>query len=60
MDKDRIAGAAKVIKGSTEQAVGKVVGDQKLQVKGAADKAAGKYQNTVGGIRDAVREAGKT
>jgi len=59
MDKDRIAGAAKEMKGATKEAIGKVTGDQKLQVEGAADKAEGKFQNTVGGIRDALREKAK-
>ena len=59
MDKDRIAGSAKELKGATKQAVGKMTGDQKLQVEGAHDKADGKFQNTLGGIRDAVRENAK-
>ena len=59
MDKDRVAGAAKVIKGRTEEAAGKLVGDSKLQAKGAADKAAGKFQNTVGGVRDSIGGAKK-
>jgi uncharacterized protein YjbJ (UPF0337 family) len=56
MDKDRIAGAAKEIKGSVKEAVGKVVGDAKLQSDGKADQAAGKIQNAVGGMKDTVRE----
>ena len=31
MDKDRIAGSAKEIKGAVKQAAGKVVGDAKLE-----------------------------
>lgn len=60
MDKDRIAGAVKQMKGATKETLGKITGDQKLQVEGAADKAEGKFQNTLGGIRDVVREKGKT
>ena len=56
MDKDRIAGAAKQVKGSIKEAIGKVTGDAKLQAEGAADKVAGKAQNTVGGAKDAVRD----
>ena len=56
MDKDRIAGAAKEIKGSVKEAIGKVVGDAKLQSDGKADRAAGKVQNAIGGMKDAVRE----
>jgi uncharacterized protein YjbJ (UPF0337 family) len=55
MDKDRIKGAANQVKGSVKEAAGKVTGDSKLQGEGAADKAAGKVQNTVGGIKDAVK-----
>ena len=56
MDKDRIAGAAKGIKGSVKEAIGKVVGDAKLQADGKAERTAGKIQNSVGGVKDAVRE----
>ncbi|HEY1837408.1 MAG: CsbD family protein [Rhizomicrobium sp.] len=57
MDKDRIAGSANQAKGSVKEAAGKVTGDTKLQAEGAADKAKGKVQNTVGGAKDAVRDA---
>jgi uncharacterized protein YjbJ (UPF0337 family) len=56
VDKDRIAGAAKQVKGSIKEVIGKVTGDAKLQAEGAADKVAGKAQNTVGGAKDAVRD----
>jgi uncharacterized protein YjbJ (UPF0337 family) len=55
MDKDRIAGSAKQMKGAAKEAVGKVTGDAKLQADGKADKAAGKIQNAVGGLKDAVK-----
>ncbi len=55
MDKDRIQGAATKIKGSIKEAAGKVTGDTKLQAEGKADKAAGKVQNAVGGVKDAAR-----
>jgi uncharacterized protein YjbJ (UPF0337 family) len=56
MNKDRIAGSAKELKGSVKEAVGKGVGDAKLQGEGRADKAEGKIQNAVGGIKDAVKK----
>jgi len=56
MDKDRIEGAAKQVKGSIKEAVGKVTGDKKTQAEGVAEKAAGKVQNSVGGAKDAARE----
>ena len=55
MDKDRIAGSAKVVKGSVKEAVGKALGDAKLNAEGKADKVEGKAQNAVGGIKDALR-----
>ncbi len=57
MDKDRVAGAAQNIKGKVKETVGKALGDSKLEGEGKADKAAGKIRNTIGGIKDAVREA---
>ena len=56
MDKDRIAGAAKEIKGSVKEAVEKAVGDAKLQSDGKADKVEGKVQNAIGGLKDALKE----
>ncbi len=55
MDKDRIAGAGKVVKGKFKVAVGKTVGDGKLESDGNADKMAGKLQNAVGGAKDTLR-----
>jgi uncharacterized protein YjbJ (UPF0337 family) len=34
-----------------------VTGDTKTQTEGAAEKAAGKGQNAVGGAKDSVRDA---
>jgi uncharacterized protein YjbJ (UPF0337 family) len=56
MDKDRIVGSAKEIKGSVKETVGKMVGDAKLQSDGRADKVEGKVQNALGGVKDAVRD----
>jgi uncharacterized protein YjbJ (UPF0337 family) len=53
MDKDRIVGSGKVIKGSVKEAIGKVTGDAKLETEGKADKVEGKIQNAVGGVKDA-------
>ena len=36
-------------------AAGKLTGDAKLQADGKADKAAGKIQNAVGSVKDALR-----
>ena len=55
MDKDRIEGSARQVKGAVKEAAGKVLGDAKLQSEGKADKAAGKVQNALGGIKDTLR-----
>ena len=56
MDKDRVAGSAKEIKGKIKQGVGKAIGDAKLEAEGNADKAEGKFQNAIGGLKDTVRD----
>ncbi len=56
MDKDRVEGAGHQMKGSVEEAAGKVVGDKKTQAEGAAEKAGGKVQSTAGGAKDAVKD----
>jgi uncharacterized protein YjbJ (UPF0337 family) len=59
MDKNRVEGSIKEVKGATKEAVGKAIGDAKLQSDGKAEKAVGKVQNAVGGLNDAVRDAVK-
>ena len=56
MDKDRVEGAAKNINGKAKTAAGKALGDEKLKNEGRADQVKGKVQNTVGGIKDSLRE----
>ena len=55
MDKDRIVGSGKQIKGAVKQAVGKAVGDAKLESEGKADRIEGKVQNTIGSIKDTLK-----
>jgi uncharacterized protein YjbJ (UPF0337 family) len=55
MDKDRVVGSAKQIKGTVKQAVGKAVGDTKLEAEGNADKIEGQVQNAVGGFKDTLK-----
>ena len=55
MDKDRIEGAAHQAKGKIKEVAGKLTGDSKLETEGAGEQVAGKVQNTVGGLKDAVR-----
>lgn len=57
MDNDRIKGTGTQAKGSVKETIGKVTGDSKLQAEGQTDKAGGKIQNAIGGVKDAAREA---
>ena len=59
MDKDRVAGSAKQVTGAVKEAAGKVLGEAKLESEGQADKAEGKVQNAIGGLKDVVRDAVK-
>ena len=55
-DHDRVEGAGKNLGGKLKEAAGKVTGDEKLKAEGRADQVEGKVQNTVGGVKDAVRD----
>lgn len=55
VDRDRVAGSVKQAKGAVEEGTGKVLGDAKLQAEGRMDRAEGKAQNTLGGIKDTLR-----
>jgi uncharacterized protein YjbJ (UPF0337 family) len=54
MDKDRVAGSAKKIKGSIKEVVGKAAGDAKLEAEGKADKVEGKV------IKDTLKSTAST
>jgi uncharacterized protein YjbJ (UPF0337 family) len=55
MDKDRVVGSAKQVKGAVKQVVGKAVGDAKLESEGKADEVEGKVQNVIGGLKDTLK-----
>jgi uncharacterized protein YjbJ (UPF0337 family) len=57
MNKDRIQGSFDQAKGKVKEVAGKATGDAKLETEGKADQIKGKVQNTVGGIKDSVKEA---
>jgi uncharacterized protein YjbJ (UPF0337 family) len=59
MDKDRIEGSARELKGKVKETIGKATGDAKMRGEGAAEKAAGKVQNAIGGAKDALRDAAR-
>ncbi len=56
MNEDRVKGSMKDIKGRTKEAAGKALGDEKMKREGQADRVEGKIQNTVGGIKDTLKE----
>jgi uncharacterized protein YjbJ (UPF0337 family) len=57
MNKDRVEGSLEQAKGKVKEVTGKATGDSKLESEGKAQKVAGKAQNTVGGMKDAVKES---
>lgn len=56
MSDDRVKGAVKTKVGEIKEVAGKALGDQKLKREGQTDQVAGKVQNAVGGIKDALRQ----
>jgi uncharacterized protein YjbJ (UPF0337 family) len=57
MNKDRIQGSVEQAKGKVKEIASKATGDTRLENEGKAQKIAGKIQNTIGGMKDAVKEA---
>jgi len=57
MDKDRVEGTLKDIKGRVERQVGEWTGDKDAQAAGTKEQVKGKVQNTFGKIKDAGRDA---
>lgn len=55
MDKGRIAGSLKQLAGAAKQSVGRAFGDQRIEAKGTAERAEGKAQNAIGGLKDMAR-----
>jgi len=56
MDRNRIEGKLKQVKGSVKEALGKVTGDRKTEAEGVAEQQAGKMQEQAGEAADAVRK----
>jgi uncharacterized protein YjbJ (UPF0337 family) len=55
MNKDRVEGSFKQATGAVKEAVGKATGNRRLQSKGIAEKASGRVQNAVGGVKDSLK-----
>ena len=47
---DKVEGLAKEVKGNVKQGAGKLVGNERLQASGRADKVEGRVQKKVGEI----------
>lgn len=56
MNEDRMKGSLKGAKGRVKETAGKATGDEKLKREGQADQVEGKVQNSVGGIKDTLKE----
>jgi uncharacterized protein YjbJ (UPF0337 family) len=59
MDKGRVEGGVHQVKGTVEEAVGKVPGNANTPAKGAAEKTAAEVQNEVGSAKEPVRDSVK-
>jgi uncharacterized protein YjbJ (UPF0337 family) len=57
MSKEGIEGATQKGVGAVKEAAGKVVGNEKLQAEGVADKVVGSGKEAVGKAKDAVHKA---
>jgi uncharacterized protein YjbJ (UPF0337 family) len=57
MHKDQVEGAAKDMKGSIKEGVGKATGNDRMAAEGASERVAGKVQKGVGSLKDAARQA---
>lgn len=56
MNKDQFKGAVDQAKGTMKEAVGKTIGNTKMQAEGAADKLTGKIESAVGGAKETLRD----
>jgi uncharacterized protein YjbJ (UPF0337 family) len=59
MDRNRIEGKMKQVKGAAKDALGGLTGNGRQQVSGKLDKAAGRVQETYGKVKDEVRASAR-
>ena len=57
VDENRVTGALHQAEGAVKEGFGKLTGDKKTEAEGAAEKAGGKVENAVGGVKDTARDA---
>jgi uncharacterized protein YjbJ (UPF0337 family) len=55
-NRNKVEGTAKEVAGKVKQAVGKAVGNPRLQAEGAVEEVTGKVQKTVGHVQDRVEK----
>ncbi len=59
MNKDQVEGRVKEAKGTIKEVAGQLVGNEKLEAKGAAQKIVGKAQAKFGDVKKDVKDAVK-
>jgi uncharacterized protein YjbJ (UPF0337 family) len=57
MDKNTIAGSAKIAKGNIKKVLGTAVDSPGLKAEGEVDVAAGRIQSAYGKIKDVIKES---
>jgi uncharacterized protein YjbJ (UPF0337 family) len=57
VNKDQVEGIARQVKGSVEDAAGKMTGNKKTQARGKADKIAGKVQKAYGDVKEKIKDS---
>jgi uncharacterized protein YjbJ (UPF0337 family) len=60
MNKDQVKGRVKEVKGSIKAAAGKLLGNEKLEVKGNTEKMLGKVQAKCGDMKKHTNDALKS
>jgi uncharacterized protein YjbJ (UPF0337 family) len=59
VDKEHMKAGVDKAKGAIKDAVGKAMGDKRMQAEGKLDKAKGAARDALGDLKDAAREASK-
>jgi uncharacterized protein YjbJ (UPF0337 family) len=57
MNKDQVAGRVDQAKGKIKEVTGRATGNESLEAKGVADRAAGKVQSTYGDAKEKGKDA---
>jgi uncharacterized protein YjbJ (UPF0337 family) len=56
MDKNRIKGTAEQVEGTVKEQIGKLTGNESLEVEGMVEQAEGAVQKTFGKAKEALRK----